>query len=313
MRATLAATVIAMTFPSGARAQPAAPPVDISFDGCDAADAAQIGRLVGVELRDRLLAAPFDLVIAVSCSPGVGDVRVFDARRGITVTRTVRLEGAQPATRARVLALAISEIVSWSSGDLVASAPVRPPPVPPVLVASEAPRRWAADLIGELRAPLSDGLALFGGALGSSLDLAPAAAATRAGIAADAGALAGDDSLTDVAVRALVLRVATTAWIGGAFRPPGWRWRADAGVEAGWARLVGVAPSPGIVAESVARPWAGPVASVAIGRRFGEHAELALAARGGWTAVSIIGTTPAGATAALRGPWAGAALSVHYR
>jgi hypothetical protein len=86
----------------------------------------------------------------------------------------------------------------------------------------------------------------------------------------------------------------------------------DLGARAGAARLSGRSDDPNILAATVLRPWAGPVAMLRAGLGpswFGAE----IVAEGGWAAVSVSGVVSGGPALAVNGPWLAISLGVGTR
>jgi hypothetical protein len=110
-----------MTFATSARGEvrEEKPRLSISVLGCDDALAREAQRIAAVELRAALVEAPPDEAttqVTATCTAQAADLRVLDPTTGKSVERSVALSLAAPTARARLLALAIAELVaaSWS-------------------------------------------------------------------------------------------------------------------------------------------------------------------------------------------------------
>jgi hypothetical protein len=86
----------------------------------------------------------------------------------------------------------------------------------------------------------------------------------------------------------------------------------DLGARGGAARLSGRADGPNVLASTVVRPWAGPVATL--------RAELGLSwfcaeitAESGWAAIAASGLVNNGAALATSGPWLAISLGIGAR
>jgi hypothetical protein len=86
----------------------------------------------------------------------------------------------------------------------------------------------------------------------------------------------------------------------------------DLGARAGAARLSGDAADANVVASTVLRPWAGPVAAVTA-QLSPSWLCLALAAEAGWAAVSASGVVDGGPALAAHGPWLAISVGVGFR
>jgi len=95
------------------------PRVSIVVVGCDAALAREAQRIAAIELRAALVDATPDAAttrITATCADSSANLRVVDPTTGKSLERAVALSQAAPSARARLLALAIAELVaaSWS-------------------------------------------------------------------------------------------------------------------------------------------------------------------------------------------------------
>jgi hypothetical protein len=122
-------------------AQPAAPgPLVLQIDPCVQVDAAAVGRLLGLELSDQPPGGRATQSVTVTCAGGAVQVRAEPwASRQADGVRTLELPAASPDPavsegRARVLALAIAELVRR-----LATAAPPPAPAPAIAAAPAAP------------------------------------------------------------------------------------------------------------------------------------------------------------------------------
>jgi hypothetical protein len=132
-RAVLCVAALASAWASARAAYadaPPRPPVSLAVDPCIATDAAEVRRIAAVELDARLAAEtePDATKVIASCEGALVRVEVTDPLSGKAVSRLINLASAVSAARARLLAIAIAELVSASWTELVTNPT---PAVPP--------------------------------------------------------------------------------------------------------------------------------------------------------------------------------------
>ena len=237
---------------SAARADdvPPGPRVSVDLSGCDPSLAGEVKRIAGVELRAVVVDASDPRVpvtrAVVACHEAVADLWVSDPVTSKLVGRTVSLDPTAAPAQARLIALAVAELVmaSWeeveSNPEPKVSAATRAAPelrasARAVVQAAKAsatavaaggptaggptdvgPPRIALDATGEARA-FTGGAAVFGGAVRSSVRLVSAFT-----LRFDLGADFGDVSRLDGSVSPSgPMRSSTASW---ACRPamPSW-------------------------------------------------------------------------------------------
>ena len=142
--------MFAATGPS-AVAREEKPRVSIAVVECDPALAREAQRIAAIELRAALVEATTDLVtthVTATCAAESANLRVLDPTTGKSVERSVALAQAAPTARARLLALAIAELVAASWSELESNPQPKAPPVAPL--APEAARAAARGAITPL-------------------------------------------------------------------------------------------------------------------------------------------------------------------
>jgi hypothetical protein len=283
---------------SSASAGGARPPhVVVALSGCDPAMAGEVRRITALELRADVI-APAEVEDAVTraevvCGADLVELRVSDEATSKRLERAVSLSAAVPAARARLIALAVAELVAASWEESESNPEPRVPPLPPprpesraavrralrerpsAVIDAEANARWlaasAAWLVGggmRVTFPLLGGLVL------------------RVDAQADDGQVSR--TLGDVAL----------AMFGGSV---GLGWALDGssvsvipwvGMDGGYARLVGL-PGPGATGHVEQGGWTGPDVGV----------DLVFFARE--TVHATIGFAAAAAVVGVRGSVAG--------
>lgn len=132
---------------SPARAQ-AAPQVDLELESCTGLYGPAVRRILAAELGSKLAEAPGPGVTSavVVCHGNDAELRVKDPLSRKAVTRHVDMGSAAPNARARLIAIATSELVfaSWSELQTNPDPLVEPAGPPPPPDAREAARDWVA-------------------------------------------------------------------------------------------------------------------------------------------------------------------------
>ena len=179
-RLAVAGLALSAAAGSAALAEGTRGPVVVELEHCEEPLEVEVRRIVGVELRatviDAVGAGNDVTLVMATCRGSAADLALVDGATGKRLERTVALSAAAPAARARLLALAVAELVVAGRQEIEDApraskqdiAPAAPPARPAVEVsepAKPAPTRAVADLIGVVRAfPQSD-LWLLGGGL----------------------------------------------------------------------------------------------------------------------------------------------------
>ncbi len=131
------------------------PRVSIVVLGCDASLAREAQRIAAIELRAALVEATPDRAttkVTATCSADSANLRVLDPTTGKSVERVVALSQAAASARARLLALAIAELVAASWSELEINPEPKAPPAVPLApeAAREAARAAIAPTLIEL-------------------------------------------------------------------------------------------------------------------------------------------------------------------
>jgi hypothetical protein len=303
------------------------PRVELQMDACADAPVGDVKRFLAIDLGALLSDVPspspspspsMDATHAmIGCREALVALRVDDPITGKSLTREIDLAATPPAVRARLLALAVSELISASWTELETNAH---PAVPPVgAVASPAARQSAlaavetrkAPLIGPLRiVALASGQffftregALWGGGLRVGQDRARGFA-----WALDAVAHHGSASTSLGAVVADTLSVGPILsfhhrWTRVALRVGG-------GVRGGAARLEGQPSGPDIRGAVAWSGWLGPVAASSLTVAPLRQLALEVALEAGYVALPFGGRVDGTRQVAIDGAWIGAQLGV---
>jgi hypothetical protein len=302
---------------SGAHAQPSrSPHVVLNLGGCDPALASEVRRIASVELR-AVVVEPTQADGAVThavvtCREGGAELQVSDAATSKQLQRIVSLSDATPLARARLLALAIAELVAASWEELESNPEPKVAAVPPptarmrALVRRNIERspRIVADAVGEARLLAAGRVWLFGGGVRASVRL-------------------GD---------VVALRIDALADLGQALRSPGrvslevfggavalgwgvdWDWLYIlpwTGVRGGYAHLLGV-PALGSTGHLQAGPWLGPDVGLefVIWPHGAVHATVGLSA--GAALLGVRGQVEGGDNVDVLGAWSAIALGIGF-
>jgi hypothetical protein len=296
------------------------PRVELQMDPCVGASLDEVKRILAIDLG-ALLSDPLgssDTTHAIiSCSGPLVSLRVDDPITGKSLIREIDLSSTPPRVRARLVALAVSELISASWTELEINAH---PAVPPVgAVASPSARQSALSVIETHMPPLLGSLrvealasgeffftqvgALWGGGLRVGQDRAH-----RFGWAIDALAHHGatTTSLGEV--------VADTITLGPSFFFQH-RWtrvalRVGGGVRGGAARLEGRPSGPSVHGAVAWSGWLGPMVDASLTLAPARRLALELSVEAGYVAVPFGGKVDGAREVSIDGPWIGVQLGI---
>jgi hypothetical protein len=285
--------------------------VSIVVVGCSDALAREAQRIAAIELRAALVDGTPDAAtteVTATCSAESAKLRVVDPTTGKSVERSVALSQAAATARARLLALAIAELVAASWSELESNPEPKAPPAAPLapVAAREAargaiaPRRIELAAVADAHLLASRDLLLGGGAR-AEIWISPAfflrfdALANYAELSRASGAIALTmPSLSSALGACLCAR---------ALRPS-----VSLGARAGYAWMNGV---PGDSATSGTRQggaWVGPelVVELSAWPRARVHPVLSLAV--GAHILGVRGTVDGGRDVKATALWSGLSL-----
>lgn len=250
-----------------ARPALAQPTLALTVDACVAVDSTDVRKLVEIELHTTVVDDGLTKV-AARCRDNVVELTVVDPVTGKSLVRSIDVMAAAPKARARLLALAIAELVSASWTELetnpTPAVPPAGPPAPPAAKAAardvvharvpafttEPSRPLRVVALVDRRAFLARTAWLTGFGVRVSQDR------ELLGWTADMTASQGtrDASLGEVAMDVVGVALGVTI---------GHRWtafsvRGAAGARFGAARLSGVPRGEDVEGRSVRGPWGGP-------------------------------------------------------
>ncbi len=251
--------------------------------------------------------------VQATCGQLEADLRVIDPTTGKSVERSVALSLAAPNARARLLALAIAELVSASWSELESNPEPKAPSAAPLapVAAREAARAAIAAMPVELAAVAdadllaSRDLVLGGGARGEVwvsrlLFVRFDALADHAELSRPTGTVA----LTLASVSS-----ALGASFGSAWLQP----RVSVGVRGGGAWLSGVATGAATTGYHEAGAWGGPELALECAAWPRAHVHPVLSLSLGAHILGVRGTVNAGRDVLATGLWGGLGLGVAVR
>lgn len=316
--------VAVLAFAGGnSAAEPSHPLVDLQIDACVEVAPVDARRFLAIELGALLAdaGAGADTTRAsVGCAGALVSLRVEDPVTGKSLTRTIDLAAAGPlSARARLLALAVSELISASWTELESNPQ---PSVEPIERVASPEARQRALVAVEKRtsppAPRLRVLALFGGQ----------AFFTRAGLLLGGGLRMGKDHghrfgwSADLlahhgsATTDLGLVTVDTVSAGLAlFFHHNWSrvaLRIGGGVRGGAVRFEGIPSRPDALGASAWSGWMGPMVMAATTLTAARHVAVEISVEGGYVAAPFGGLVNGERTVAVDGPWIGFQLGVGF-
>lgn len=293
------------------------PRVSIGIAGCDAPLARETQRIAAIELRATLVDGAPDATVTqvtASCRGTAAELMVIDPTTGKSLGRTVALTEAASNGRARLLALAIAELVSASWSELESNPKPRAQAATPLAPdsAREAARAAVVDRSLEFAAAfdahiLSSRDVLFGGGGRLALWVSPLLFVRFEGLTSY-GQLDRTGGSVSVLMPSLAATVGTARWVGTSLRPA-----LGAGVRAGYLWMNGVADGATATGARQHGLWMGPeiVLQISLWPRSPVHPIIGVAA--GWHLVGVRGTVNDGQDVRAVGAWGGISAAVAVR
>jgi hypothetical protein len=292
------------------------PRVSIAVVGCDEALAREAQRITAIELRAVLVDGAPDQTttqITATCAADSASLQVIDPTTGKSVERSVALSQAAPTARARLLALAMAELVVASWSELEDNPEPKAPPAAPL--APKAAREAARGVVAHLPIELA---ALADAHLLASRDLIPGGGArTEIWILpsfflrfdalihyAELSRQSGTIALTMPSVSS-----AFGASFGSAWLQP----RLSVGARAGYAWMSGVADSTATTGDHQQGVWAGPELALELSAWPHAHVHPLLSFSVGAHVLGVRGTVNGGRDIMATGLWSGLSLGVAVR
>jgi hypothetical protein len=299
----------------------------LTISGCGAARPEEIRKIVSVELG-ALLVEPTTSSgdatrVMLLCTTGAGAVKVDDPVTGKALTRTVDLSEAAPNARARLLALAIVELIAASWTELETN------PAPAVraieATASEQARQAALEAVRSRRVtphveePVPSHFALLGQgiALGFPSQLGPLwgggaklvrFAGDDVGLGVDVIAVHGSKSIAAGSIAADAFTLGTALYLQSAPGPV--VVGSGLGLRAGVARLSGK-PNDGSVAHgsAISGGWGGPLLALRALIAPSDDWVLEVAGEAGYTLLPVRGLVGGAPGTAFEATWLAATVS----
>jgi hypothetical protein len=296
---------------------PDRPGVSITMVGCDPVLAGEAQRIATVELRATLVNAPPDpsvTRVTAVCQGASAALEVRDPMTGKSLQRTVALTETAPNARARLLALAVAELVAASWSELENNPQPRAPPAEPLApyAAREAARAAVAGRSVELAAVvdlhfLASGDGLAGGGARAAFWLSPIAF-VRVDVLANYAELGRTTGSVAVVMPSASVAIGVAGWLGARLRPA-----ASAGIRSGYVWMNGVASSTAAMGSRQQGAWIGPELSVQLTAwpRARVHPVLGVAA--GAHLVGVRGTVGDDRDVEAIGFWGGLSVAVTLR
>jgi hypothetical protein len=293
------------------------PRVSISIVGCDAALAREAQRIAAIELRATLVdPAPDGTVTEVraTCRGALAALEVIDPTTGKSVERTVALGEAAPSGRARLLALAVAELVVASWSELQSNPAPRAPPATPLAppAAREAARAALGERSLELAAAfdvhvLRSGDVLFGGGARAAVWTSPAIF-FRFDVLADYAEVDRAAGRVAVIMPSVSVAIGASRWIGASLRPA-----ISLGLRGGYVRMNGIAEGTAATGFRQQGAWLGPEVALQVSAwaRARVHPVLGIAA--GTHLLGVRGTVDDGQNVEAVGIWGGVSAAVAIR
>jgi len=315
--ARLLALTWSMIGAGGGAAAVERPQVSIAIEACEPALAREARRIAAVELRATLVESAPDATVTqvrAECRGTAAALVVVDPTTGKSLERTVALTEAAANGRARLLALAVAELVAASWSELQSNPQPRVPPATPLApyAARESARRAMADRSVELAAAfdahwLASGDCLFGGGMRAVAWISPALFA-RFDALADYGEVERTRGRVAVIMPSVSAAVGASRWIGSSFRPG-----LSLGLRGGYVRMNGISDGSVATASHQQGAWLGPEVALQVSAwpRSWLHPILGVAA--GAHLLGVRGTVTDDRDVEARGLWGAVTVAVAVR
>jgi hypothetical protein len=285
--------------------------VRLSIPDCEDASGAEIAKLVGLELAPKLTTVideslPASMHASLHCAELRATITVEDEARATPLELTLSLADTRSEARARLLALAVAELIATSR---LERSPARPPPLAAVPESSteSRPELWREVWLGAgvMRA-FEPGVWLPALAVGAADSFG------RFAGSADAGFAWGEQrsSAARIRVRVLSLSLAPALQLEGD-RVGG---SLAVGLRAGYAWLLATPREAGVSGRQLSGVFLAPVARGALELRVSEAWRARLGLELGYVIKPVRGLDADQSTLlALRGVFASALLAIAWR
>jgi len=293
------------------------PRVSINIVGCDATLVREAQRIAAIELRATLVDPAADGTVTevkATCRGVLAALEVIDPTTGKSLERTVALTEAAPNGRARLLALAVAELVVASWSELQSNPEPRAPAATPLAPpdAREAAREAIVDRSLELAAAfdvhvLGSGDVLFGGGARAAVWISPAIF-LRFDALADYAELDRAAGRVAVIMPSVSAAIGASRWIGASLRPA-----ISLGLRGGYVRMNGIADGTAATPFHQQGAWLGPEVALQVSAwaRARVHPVLGVAA--GTHLLGVRGTVENGPDVEAVGVWGAVSAAVAVR
>lgn len=293
------------------------PRVSIDIVGCDTELAREAQRIAAIELRATLVDPTPDVTVTevkATCRGTLAALEVIDPTTGKSVERTVALAEAAPNGRARLLALAVAELVVASWSELESNPEPRAPPATPLAppAAREAARAALGERSLELAAALDvhilgSGDVLFGGGARAAVWTSPAVF-LRFDVLADYAEVDRAAGRVAVIMPSVSAAIGVSPWPGASLRPA-----FSLGLRGGYVRMNGIANGTAATGAHQQGAWLGPEVALQVSAwaRARVHPVLGIAA--GTHLLGVRGTVYRGESVEAVGIWGGVSAAVAIR
>lgn len=290
--------------------------MSIAVVGCDPALAREAQRITAIELHAAVVDLPSAEVgteISAACGEKAANLKVLDRATGKSLERSVALSQAAPSARARLLALALAELVVTSWSELESNA--APRAAPPRTVAPQATHEEAPSAAAGLPIELA---AVIDAHLLASRDLILGGGA-RGEIWVSSHLFVRLDGLTHYAELSRPNGVVTltmpsfSSALGISFGHSWLEPRLSLGVRAGYVWLSGGARSAAVIGTRQQGAWAGPELAFELTGNAKARIHPLLSFSAGAHVFGVRGTVDGGPDISVAGLWSSLSLGVALR
>jgi len=304
-----------------ARAQaspgPERPSVSIDIAGCEPELARESRRIAAIELRATLVDTAPDATVTrvtATCRDTLAALEVIDPTTGKSLGRTVTLTEAPQNGRARLLALAVAELVAASWSELQNNPKPRAPAATPLApsAAREAARAAVAERSIELGAAfdvhlLASGDWLFGGGARAGVWISPLFFA-RFDALADYAELGRASGTVAVLMPSASAALGISSWMGPSLRPA-----VSVGLRAGYVRMNGIADGTAGTSFQQQGAWLGPEVALQVTALARARVHPIVGVSAGAHLIGLRGTVNNGRDVEAVGLWGGITAAVAVR
>jgi hypothetical protein len=287
------------------------PRVELALDPCiEARD--EIRRIVQVELGD-LLVEEVDLSRArtrasVGCEGSAIVLRVDDPASGQSLTRSLDVASAAPVVRARLIGLALVELVSSSWSELRPAAPAGPAAPLPVSPREAPPP--VAPTLAHARITATGGVIRFSGVhalSGGELRVSDSSPG-RLGLSVAAGLHRGSQPVDLGAIRTQVLDLGAAAQLHRAWR--GARGEVGSGLRGGVVQMAGQTVNTMWVSSAFSARWFGAFAYGHVGVAIAGNVTLDAVVEAGYVLSPVTALVDGHRAVAVDGGWLAGHLGI---